>query len=92
LERSLNKRKNRIYIDFLQNSRGQTLSSVYSLRPVAGASVSTPLLWKEVKHGLDPLDFNILNMNKRLAKTGDIFGGVLKDKNNLEKCIKALES
>lgn len=92
LERALNKRKNRIYIDFLQNSRGQTLSSVYSIRPVPGASISTPLLWKEVKHGLDPLDFNILNMNKRLGKTGDIFGGVLKDKNNLKTCIKALES
>lgn len=92
LERSLNKRKNRIYIDFLQNSRGQTLSSVYSLRPVAGASVSTPLSWKEVKHGLDPLDFNMLNINKRLDKKGDLFGGVLKDKNNLEKSIKALES
>jgi len=64
LERSLSKRKNRIYIDHLQNKRGQTLSSVYSLRPVPGASVSTPLLWKEVKKGLHPSQFNIHNTNK----------------------------
>ncbi|MBA4057118.1 MAG: DNA polymerase LigD, partial [Marivirga sp.] len=72
--------------------RGQTLASAYSLRPVPGASISTPLLWKEVKHGLDPLDFTIKNITKRLDKTGDLFGGVLTDKNNLKKCIKELGS
>ncbi len=91
LERSLNKRKDRIYIDYLQNKRGQTLASVYSVRPVPGASVSTPLRWNEVKHGMQPLDFTIQNMSKRINKVGDLFGGVLKEKNNLEKCLKKLD-
>ncbi|MEP6735108.1 MAG: DNA ligase D [Chryseolinea sp.] len=90
IQRSLIKRKGRIYIDYLQNSRGQTLSSVYSLRPVPGASVSTPLDWKELKHGLNPLDFNINNIGKRLAKKGDLFKGVLKDKINLKRCFDRL--
>jgi bifunctional non-homologous end joining protein LigD len=89
-ERPLNKRKGRIYLDYLQNKMGQTLASVYSVRPKPGATVSTPLLWKEVKHGLHPSQFNIFNIAKRLDKHGDLFAGVLKEKTNLRKCLKAL--
>lgn len=92
VERPLNQRKGRIYIDFLQNRRGQTLSSVYSIRPVPGASVSTPLKWSEVKRGLSPLDFTIKTIHKRLDKVGDLFANVLTDKNDLRKCIDRLES
>ncbi|ULT24874.1 hypothetical protein KUH03_39330 [Sphingobacterium sp. E70] len=50
LERSLQKRhKKKIYLDYLQNRRAQTLASVYSIRPKAGAPVSAPLEWTEVK-------------------------------------------
>lgn len=78
LERSLSKRgKDKIYIDYLQNRPGQTLACAYSLRPKAGAPVSTPLDWKEVKHGLTPTDFNMNNILKRLEKKGDIFSPVL---------------
>jgi len=90
MERPLNKRKGRIYLDYLQNKKGQTLASVYSVRPKPGATVSTPLLWKEVKYGLHPSQFNIFNIGKRLDKHGDLFAGVLKEKTNIEKCIKAL--
>ena len=92
IERSLEKRKGRIYVDYLQNSKGQTLSSVYSVRPVPGATVSTPITWKELTHDLDPKAFTIKTIHKRLDKVGDLFGGVLKDKTNLTKCIKALEA
>ena len=91
IERSLKNRKGRIYVDYLQNSKGQTLSSVYSLRPVAGATISTPLHWREVKHGLTPQAFNLKTIHKRLNKTGDLFQGVLRDKNNLSRCLKNLE-
>lgn len=90
LERSLSKRNDRIYIDYLQNKRGQTLSSVYSLRPVPGASVSTPLEWHEVKHGLHPSQFNIYNFEERLATVGDLFDGLLKKKLNLTRALKLL--
>ncbi len=90
VERSLNKRKNHIYLDYLQNKRGQTLSSVYSLRPVPGATVSTPLLWKEVKSGLHPSQFHIQNIATRLNKVGDLFSEVLKGKLNLKKAVKNL--
>ena len=90
IERPLSKRKGRIYLDYLQNKKGQTLASVYSARPKPGATVSTPLLWKEVKTGLHPSEFNIFNIGKRLDKKGDLFSGVLKEKTNLKKCLKNL--
>jgi bifunctional non-homologous end joining protein LigD len=92
LERSLDKRKGRIYIDYLQNKKGQTLASAYSVRPVPGASVSAPLLWTEVKHGLRPQQFNIHNMADRVAKKGDLFRDVLKERVNIEKCLARLDA
>ena len=92
MERSLSKRGNNIYLDYLQNRTGQTLASAYSVRPVEGATVSTPLEWKEVKPGLHPGDFDIKNIFKRLEKKGDLFKPVLVEKNNLQKALKNLKS
>lgn len=92
LERSLAKRKkNHIYIDYLQNSRGQTLASAYSARPKPGATVSTPLDWKEVKNGLHPSLFTIKNIQKRVEKKGDLFKGVLEKGINMPMAIKEIE-
>jgi bifunctional non-homologous end joining protein LigD len=90
--RSLDKRNGRIYLDYLQNKKGQTLASVYSIRPKPGAPVSAPLLWREVKPGLRPSQFNIHNMIRRLETSGDLFAGVLTGKIDLEKCINNLEA
>ena len=90
LERSLSKRGPKIYIDWLQNRTGQTLASVYSLRPVPGASVSAPLDWKEVNHQLHPKQFTIQNIFQRIKKKGDIFLPVLNEANSIDKALKAL--
>ena len=90
LERSLSKRGPKIYIDYLQNSAGQTLASVYSVRPVPGASVSTPLEWKELNHQLSPKQFTIENIFQRIKKKGDLFNPVLNESNSIDKAIKAL--
>lgn len=90
LERSLQKRGERIYLDFLQNRIGQTLASAYSLRPKPGATASAPLLWKEVRHGLHPAQFDIHTLPKRVEKTGDLFAGVLGKGVDIRKCLKNL--
>jgi len=90
LERSLSKRGPKIYIDYLQNSAGQTLASVYSVRPVPGASVSTPLEWKELNHQLSPKQFTIENIFQRIKKKGDLFLPVLNESNSIDKALKAL--
>ncbi|MEO6133710.1 MAG: non-homologous end-joining DNA ligase, partial [Ginsengibacter sp.] len=91
LERNLKKRGNKhIYMDYLQNRRGQTIASAYSLRPKVGATVSTPLLWEEVKKGLSPSQFTIHNIEDRVKKMGDLFGGVLGKGIDLKKCLTNL--
>ncbi|MEO7922122.1 MAG: DNA ligase D [Chitinophagaceae bacterium] len=90
LERSLSKRGDRIYIDYLQNRSGQTLASVYSLRPVPGACASTPLEWKEVNYDLHPSQFTILNLYERAIKKGDVFLPVLEETTSISKALKAL--
>ena len=78
LERALKTRSNKkIYLDYLQNRSGQTLASVYSIRPKELAPVSMPLDWSELKMGLKPTDFNIENALKRIKKKGDLFQPVL---------------
>ena len=90
LERSLKKRGHKIYIDYLQNSRGQTLASAYSARPVQGAQVSAPLLPKEIKKGLHPSQFTIFTIEKRVRQLGDLFSGTLKSGINMKACLKKL--
>lgn len=90
LERIVKKRNGKIYLDYLQNRRGQTLASAYCVRPKIGAPVSTPLLWEEVKPGLQILDYTIKNIPTRLEKVGDLFSAVLKKGIDMEKAIENL--
>jgi bifunctional non-homologous end joining protein LigD len=51
-----------IFIDYLQNAHGKTMAAPYSLRATDGATVSAPLRWDQLKHGVRPQDFNIRTM------------------------------
>jgi len=48
-----------IFIDYLQNAHGKTMAAPWSLRATEGATVSAPLSWDQLKHGVRPEDFNI---------------------------------
>ncbi len=92
LERSLQKRDDKkIYLDYLQNRQGQTLASVYSLRPKEGAAVSMPLEWDELKKGLKPTDFNIENALERIKAKGDLFKPVLGKGIDMMKALELLQ-
>lgn len=92
LERSLSKRKGRVYLDYLQNSRGKTMASVYSVRPKPGATVSTPLSWDEVNKRLDPSWFTIKTLSKRLDKFGDLWDGMEDEGINMQESIERLNN
>jgi bifunctional non-homologous end joining protein LigD len=91
MERKVDKRKGKIYLDFLQNRKGQTLAAPYCARPKPGATVSAPLEWEEVKSGLDMHDFNIFTMVDRVKEKPNLFKGVLQKGINIEKVIEQLE-
>lgn len=92
LERSPSKRSKKIYLDYLQNRFGQSVAAPYSVRPGPHAPVSTPLKWSEVKKGLDPMQFTIKTVIKRIHRLGDIFRGVLTEKTDLKKCLDKLDN
>jgi bifunctional non-homologous end joining protein LigD len=79
-----------VLIDSNQNGEGKTIASVYSVRPKAGAPVSTPLRWNEVNEKLDPAAFTMEAVLARVEKHGDLFEGVLHGKQSLARALKAL--
>ncbi|MGE4232891.1 MAG: non-homologous end-joining DNA ligase [Bacteriovoracia bacterium] len=91
VERSPAKRRGKIYLDFLQNRKGQTLAAPYCVRPLENAPVSTPLEWSEVTAKLVPRKFTILNILARLEKKGDLWLPTLSTFIDLNKCIEPLE-
>jgi len=92
VERSPSKRKKKVYLDYLQNSKGQTVACVYSARPKPGATVSTPVYWEEVKRGLSPSNFTIKNVIERLKTEGDIFKSVYDKGIDLKKTLQTIEA
>ena len=89
--RTPSKRKNLIYLDFLQNRRGQTIASVYSARPKPGATVSTPLYWKEVNNELNTADYTIFNTIERIKQSGDPWKDLFLVKADLKKALKLIK-
>ena len=69
--------RNRVLVDYKQNAWGQTLASIYSVRPKPLATVSTPLTWYEVEKGARIEDFRLDNVRQRIAKVGDLWKGLL---------------
>ncbi|MDQ3425498.1 MAG: DNA polymerase LigD, partial [Actinomycetota bacterium] len=63
---------------------------VYSVRPRAGAPVSTPLRWDEVAPGLDLAAFTMDAVLDRVARDGDLFASVLGGKQSLTQALRRL--
>jgi bifunctional non-homologous end joining protein LigD len=92
VDRVVGRRAGRVYIDFLQNRRGQTVVPAYAARPVEGAMVSTPLDWDELDSTLDPARFHIKSVPQRLAERGgDLFRPTLTDQQDLLAAIEAFQ-
>jgi bifunctional non-homologous end joining protein LigD len=80
VERAVNARGRRVYVDYLQNVLGKTLASAYSARASAYAGVSTPLTWAEIEAGVDREDFTLRSVPARLATVGDLWATLRESK------------
>jgi bifunctional non-homologous end joining protein LigD len=76
--------KGHVLVDYNQNAWGRTLASVYSVRPTPLATVSTPLEWKEVEAGAAIEDFRLDNVRERIARTGDLWKGLLSPRGRVD--------
>jgi bifunctional non-homologous end joining protein LigD len=91
VERVVAKRGGKVYVDFLQNGHGKLIVAPFSVRPLPGAPVSTPLRWKEVVPSLDPSRFTIETVPRRMRSLGeDPMAAVLEEAPALEKTLERL--
>lgn len=78
VERSVDRRGYRVYIDHLQNARGKTAVAPYSVRARPGAPVSLPIRWDEVDDDLDPRGFPMTEVPERVEREGDEWKGLFR--------------
>ncbi|HEY3065432.1 MAG TPA: DNA ligase D [Methylomirabilota bacterium] len=89
--RGVTARGRRVYIDYLQNSRGKTLACAYSARATPWAGVSTPLTWREVHAGVEREAFTLATTPARLRAVGDLWAPVRSGKTaDLHAALAAL--
>lgn len=91
LERMPDKRKGMVYLDFLQNGKGKTMASIYSIRPREGAGVSTPLEWGEINYDLNLADYNLKTIVGRIEKKGDLWKGIFDDAIDLKQILQNIQ-
>jgi bifunctional non-homologous end joining protein LigD len=82
------RKKGKVYFDYLQISSAKTIAAPYVPRAYPGAPVSTPLAWPEVRRGLEPEQFNIRNVLDRFERVGDLFQPVLTNKQKIEAALE----
>ena len=93
ITRQVQKRGEKVYLDYLQNRHGQTIVAPFSVRPLPGATVSMPLLWEEVDDSLDPRTFTIRNAVERMERLGtDPALAVLEARPDLSGVLQRLAS
>lgn len=81
VERSIGARPNgTIYVDAMQNARGKSAASAYSVRARAKATVSAPLAPRELTGRLRMDAFTVRTMPRRVARVGDLFGDTLAER------------
>lgn len=61
------KRKGKIFIDYLRNSRGATAVASYSTRAREGAPVAVPVRWDELSKLDSAAHYTVANLNRRLG-------------------------
>lgn len=83
------KRRGKVFIDHNRNASGQTIASVYSVRPRPGAPVSVPLAWEELGEFRNG-EITIANIWDRLQRFGDLFAPVAEGDQTLDAAEEAL--
>ena len=80
------RRDNRIFVDYLRNSREATAVAPYSTRARAGAPVAVPITWTELAKLPSSNHFTVLNISQRLARLKkDPWAGIEKMKQKLPR-------
>ncbi len=89
----IGKRGDRVYVDVLRNSYGQTAVAPYAVRALPGAPVAAPVFWEELSlRGLTAQRYNVRNIFGKLEKDGDPWKDFKKKTYSLKKAFQRLDS
>jgi bifunctional non-homologous end joining protein LigD len=82
-------RKGKIFFDYNQNSRGKTIASIFSPRPVNSATISMPVEWTDLKH-IVPTEYTIVNVPEILETKKDPWADILNKRQDLEQILETI--
>jgi bifunctional non-homologous end joining protein LigD len=80
-------RRRGVFVDTKMNGHGQQVVAPYSVRPLTGAPVATPLEWHELNDDLDPRTFTMDVVRRRIDRKGDLAADLLGSRQRLEKAL-----
>jgi len=83
-------RGGRILVDTGRNAYHATFAAAYSVRAKAGAPISAPCTWDEVRDGIGPQSFLLRAMADRVSTTGDLWSEMLTRGQGLAPAIERL--
>jgi bifunctional non-homologous end joining protein LigD len=92
MERRVQERGSRVYIDTGQTGRSRTIVAPYSVRAHEGAPVSTPLRWDEVTATLQPRTLSIASVPERVRAVGDPMAGMLLERPDVALAVARLQT
>jgi bifunctional non-homologous end joining protein LigD len=85
-------RGSRILVDTGRNGYSATFAAAYAVRAKPHAPVSAPCTWDEVESGVaTPQTFTLRTMAKRVAKVGDLWDGMLVEKQSLRRAAERMK-
>jgi bifunctional non-homologous end joining protein LigD len=90
MERRVNQRGSRVYVDTGQTGPSRTIVAPYSVRAHRGATVSTPIRWQELHVALDTSRFTMLTLPGRVLEVGDPYEGFMDARPNVAAAVTAL--
>jgi len=79
-----------VFVDTKMNGHGQQVVAPYSVRPLPGAPVATPLRWDELDERLDPRSFTMQRVLERVRSEGDLAAPLLAGRQRLASALAAL--
>ena len=90
MERRVNQRGPRVYVDTGQTGPSRTIVAPYSVRAYPGATVSAPISWQELHVALDTSRFTMLTMPGRIVEVGDPYAEFMNTRPDVPAAVAAL--
>jgi bifunctional non-homologous end joining protein LigD len=86
------KRRGRVFVDYLRNEYAQTSVAPYALRALPGAPVATPLDWDELSDSkLNAQSYTMENIFKRLSRREDPWKDFVRHRASLPQLTEITE-